>query len=139
MATIIKSQTYQLFPSDCKSSLPIKITWDENLILKAEIETDQPKQSYIHLATNCDPTQQLVLYPNHFKAIDLIDLYIIQSLAIEFYYQINIPDYARYIRILLLELHRIRNHIDFLSALGFNLNFQRLTNRAIKSLLRRIS
>jgi len=132
VTTILKSQTYQFFPANGRSSLPIKITWNENRILKTEIETDQPKQYYIHLATNCDPTQQLILHPNHFKAIDLIDLYIIQSLAIEFYYQINIPDYVRYIRILLLELHRIRNHIDFLSALGFNLNFQRLTNRAIK-------
>ncbi|HCL00166.1 MAG TPA: hypothetical protein DHW42_08715 [Candidatus Marinimicrobia bacterium] len=132
VATIFKSQTYQLFPADCKSSLPIKITWNENQILKTEIDIGHPKQYYIHLTTNCDPTQQLVLYPSRFKAIDLIDLYIIQSLAIEFYYQINVPDYARYIRILLFELHRIRNHINFLSALGFNLNFQRLTNRAIK-------
>lgn len=133
MTTILKSQTYQLFPANGISSLPIKITWDKNRILKAEIDIGHPKKYYIHLATNCDPTQQLVLYPGCFKAIDLIDLYIIQSLAIEFHYQINIPDYARYIRILLLELHRIRSHIDFLSALGFNLNFQRLTNRAIKN------
>lgn len=128
---LINSYTlsYCFHLSDLKSGLPVNVRISNDRIIRTYVDSI-PETRTVDIITNCDPKQPLIPYPDHYHAAVMIDIYLAQISAIESLYKCQIPDYARYVRILLLELHRILNHFDFFISLGNNIQFQRLLKNA---------
>lgn len=85
----------------------------------------------IRLVTDYDPEQALFPYPRHSRKLELLDLYLAQCQLIESYFQRTVPDYARLIRSLLMELHRLLNHYHFFLTLAMVTGFPKLTMIAL--------
>lgn len=124
-----RTLSYSFYLSDLKSGLPVNIRISNDRIIRTYVDFI-PETCTVDLITNCDPKQPLIPYPDHYHPAVMIDIYLAQISAIESLYECQIPDYARYVRILLLELHRILNHFDFFISLGYNIQFQRLFKNA---------
>jgi NADH-quinone oxidoreductase subunit D len=116
---------------------------DPDTVLPFQVELADNRVKYIQFAqshllknvqivTECNPKQAAIPYPDKFQSLYLFDVHLTQILAIESHYRCSVPDYARYIRILLLELARLLNHYNTFVTLGKNLLFAKWQNQAAR-------
>jgi len=124
-----KTLSFHYFLNDLQSSttFSVKVVNDRIAALTSSLN---PTQCLIYLRRDIEPSQQSIPYPDQVQAIDQPDIYLSEIIAIESYYHFTIPDYARYIRVLILELHRLQSHFAFFSSLGLNLNFNSFRRQA---------
>jgi len=85
----------------------------------------------IQIITDCNPEQPMIPYPDIYKSPDVLDIQLAQIMAIESHYHCEVPEYARLVRILLLELHRLLNHFNFFSTLAFAVQFSKLLEKSV--------
>jgi len=124
-----KTLSFHYFLNDLQAYLTFKVTVVNDRVTAFASDLN-PVQCLIYLRWDIEPSQQSIPYPDQVQAIDQPDIYLSEIIAIESYYHFTIPDYARYIRILILELHRLQSHFAFFSSLGLNLNFNSFRRRA---------
>ncbi len=117
--------------SDLKTILPLQIEVSNNRIRKIQLHQIDISQN-IQVTTDCDPKQATIPYPDKFQTPDILDVHLTQIIAIENHYKCSIPDFARFIRVLFLELSRLLNHYNFFVALGRNIQFPKLQHHALK-------
>jgi len=72
----------------------------------------------IQIVTDCVPEQPMIPYPNIYKLPETLDLQLAQIMAIETHYHCEVPEYARLVRLLLMELHRLLNHFNYFNTLA---------------------
>lgn len=85
----------------------------------------------IQIITDCDPEQPLIPYPDIYKAPETLDLQLFQIIAIESHNRCEIPEYARLVRVLLLEMNRLLNHFNFFVSLAIAVQFPRLLEKSM--------
>ena len=85
----------------------------------------------IQIITDCNPEQPMIPYPDIYKSPEVLDIQLAQIMAIESHYCCELPEYARLVRILLLELHRLLNHFNFFSTLAFAIQFSKLLEKSV--------
>jgi NADH-quinone oxidoreductase subunit D len=124
-----KTLSFRYFLNDLQSSITFSATLENDRITAFTSDLN-PTQCMIYLRRDIEPSQQSIPYPDQVQAIDQPDVYLAEIIAVEFFNHLSIPDYARYARILILELSRLHNHFAFFSSLGLNLNFDILNRRA---------
>lgn len=73
----------------------------------------------------------MIPYPDIYKSPETLDLQLAQIMAIEAHYRCEVPEYARLVRILLLEMHRLLNHFNFFSTLAFAVQFPKLLEKSV--------
>ena len=113
------------------SPLRFQIEIEENRIVDIYPDTTISGKG-IHIITECNPKQAALPYPDKFQIPDLLDVHLTQALAIESFFNTTVPAYARFVRILLLELSRLQNHFGFFHTLGNNIQFPNLIHHAKK-------
>lgn len=124
-----KTLSFHYFLNELQSSIAFRVTAVNDWI-EAFTSDLHPNQCLIYLRRDVEPSQQYIPYPIQVQAIDQPDVYLSEIMAIESYYHYPIPDYARYVRILILELYRLQSHFGFCNSLGLNLNFPGFVRRA---------
>jgi len=124
-----KTLSFNYFLNDLQASttFSVKVVNDRIAALASSLS---PTRCLISLSRDIEPSLQSIPYPNQVQAIDQPDIYLSEIIAVESYYHLAIPDYARYIRVLIIELQRLQNHFACFSALGLNLNFNNFRRRA---------
>ena len=85
----------------------------------------------IQIITDCNPEQPMIPYPDIYKSPDTLDLQLAQIMAIETHYHCKVPDYARLVRLLLMEMHRLLNHFNYFSTLACAIQFPKLLEKSV--------
>lgn len=111
--------------SDQETLLLFNIDYCDNRITRiGHSLLDQIRE--IQIVTDCIPEQPMIPYPDINKSPETLDLQLAQIMAIETHYHCKVPEYARLVRLLLMEMHRLLNHFNFFSSLAHTIQFPKL-------------
>ncbi|HDP68779.1 MAG TPA: hypothetical protein ENN20_09810 [Candidatus Marinimicrobia bacterium] len=108
--------------SDQKTALGFTLRYSDNRIVSID-HSFMDRFRDIKLVTRCGPEQALLPYADNFNKLELLDLHLMQCILIESHYRCQVPEYARMVRSLLLELYRLFNHFNFFISLANAVHF----------------
>lgn len=116
--------------NDQETLLLFNIDYSDNRITGiGHLLLDQIRE--IQIITDCNPEQPLIPYPDIYKSPDTLDVQLAQIMAIETHYHCMVPEYARLVRLLLMEMYRLLNHFNYFTTLAHAIQFPILFEKSV--------
>ena len=115
---------------DRKTQVSFKMYPVDNRIQTIEHDIFENIQD-IRIITECQPEQPTLPYPNQFNSFETLEICLAQVSAIESHYGCQVPEYARLVRSLLLNLYLLLNHFNFFTSLAETIQLPKLLEKSL--------
>ena len=127
----ITKYNYNFHYPNPDESLPLTVYMDGETIIKVEPQIDSLRQEIKKIVPNLN-NQQKKPFSEDYDNSYLLNVNYVYILALEKLLKIEVPEYNKYIRIIIVELNRIASHLYCFETLGLNIGAANLIKNTLR-------
>jgi len=127
----ITKYNYNFHYPNPDESLPLTVYMDGETIIKVEPQMDSLRQEIKKIVPNLN-NQQKTPFSDNYDNSYLLNVNYVYVLALEKLLKIEVPEYNKYIRIIIVELNRIASHLYCFETLGLNIGAANLIKNTLR-------